>query len=325
MVKIRPINFTAADFEHESIVWNDVWPHEQRLPHEMEHTATRGTGRMRSTNYLAETMDGIPVGRGVLFIENASIGARKQLVRVMVRPAWRGQGIGRALSARLEQQIAISNPDALITQTYENETDGLRMLKKLGFECKQRMPVSEIEVAAFDSAEFLPALTRIANRNITITTFDRLCDELGSDTAWSRMYQLRLAIAPDIPHYDPNQSYPSKEAWLARQTTHPTILHDGTFIALHRGNWIGVSQLYERPAMPGLLDQGITGVRRAYRRMGVATALKLRTLDLAQRRGASVIRTDNEENNPMYQLNLRLGFRPKPALLIFEKRKKSEE
>ena len=105
MVNIRPINFTAADFERESVVWNDVWPHEQRLPHEMEHTATRGTGRMRSINYLAETADGTPVGRGVLFMENASVGPRKQLVRVMVRPAWRGQGIAHALSAQLEQQI----------------------------------------------------------------------------------------------------------------------------------------------------------------------------------------------------------------------------
>ena len=71
--------------------------------------------------------------------------------------------------------------------------------------------------------------------------------------------------------------------------------------------------------MPELLEQGITGVRRAYRRMGLATALKLRTLDYAKAHGAKFIRTDNEENNPMYQLNLDLGFRPKPGFLVYEK------
>jgi hypothetical protein len=32
-----------------------------------------------------------------------------------------------------------------------------------------------------------------------------------------------------------------------------------------------------------------------------------------------IIETDNEENNPMYQLNLQLGFAPQPAELDFHK------
>ncbi len=58
---------------------------------------------------------------------------------------------------------------------------------------------------------------------------------------------------------------------------------------------------------------------RPYRRRGIATALKLRTIDYAQQHGARSITTGNEENNPMYQINLALGFQPKPAWISYRK------
>jgi hypothetical protein len=39
----------------------------------------------------------------------------------------------------------------------------------------------------------------------------------------------------------------------------------------------------------------------------------------AQEIGAKFIETNNEEHNPMYQLNLQLGFQPQPADLDMEK------
>jgi predicted GNAT family acetyltransferase len=52
----------------------------------------------------------------------------------------------------------------------------------------------------------------------------------------------------------------------------------------------------------------MTGVKRAYRRKGIATALKLRTVAFAQVQGAHLLMTSNNSANPMYQLNLKLGF-----------------
>ena len=65
------------------------------------------------------------------------------------------------------------------------------------------------------------------------------------------------------------------------------------------------------------LETGLTGVRREYRRRGIATALKVMALQFARENGYTEIVTDNEENNPMFQINLQLGFEPQPASLDY--------
>ena len=59
--------------------------------------------------------------------------------------------------------------------------------------------------------------------------------------------------------------------------------------------------------------------------MGIATALKLHAIRFAKKEGIELIETENEENNPMYQLNVQLGFRPLPAWVEFEKTLQEEE
>ncbi len=70
---------------------------------------------------------------------------------------------------------------------------------------------------------------------------------------------------------------------------------------------------------PEHFQTSVTGVRPEYRRQGIATALKVRTITYAQRHGVKEIMTNNDLQNPMYQLNLRLGFRALPAWVRVEK------
>jgi hypothetical protein len=48
-----------------------------------------------------------------------------------------------------------------------------------------------------------------------------------------------------------------------------------------------------------------------------ATALKITSFHAVQQIGVQLIETGNEETNPMYQLDLSLGFTPQPAWLDF--------
>src|SRR6185295_3288329 len=62
---------------------------------------------------------------------------------------------------------------------------------------------------------------------------------------------------------------------------------------------------------------GLTGVRRAYRRRGIARALKLRQIAAAKELGLKQLVTESEERNePMRRLNESLGYRPIPGSIV---------
>lgn len=67
------------------------------------------------------------------------------------------------------------------------------------------------------------------------------------------------------------------------------------------------------------MPTGLTGIVRSHCRRGLATLLKTHAIRYAKEQGIQSIRTGNEENNPMYTLNRKLGFQDLTANLAFEK------
>ena len=64
---------------------------------------------------------------------------------------------------------------------------------------------------------------------------------------------------------------------------------------------------------------GGLGVLKNFRRKGIATALKIKAIERLLNKDITEVRTDNEENNPMYKINLELGFYPVPFSLEYMK------
>ena len=90
-------------------------------------------------------------------------------------------------------------------------------------------------------------------------------------------------------------------------------------VAIDGEEYVGVSMLEKDLANPTKLQTDLTGVIRSHRRRGIATALKVHALSKAKATEAEFVETDNEENNPMFDLNLQLGFVAQPAWLDFRK------
>jgi mycothiol synthase len=61
----------------------------------------------------------------------------------------------------------------------------------------------------------------------------------------------------------------------------------------------------------------MTGVRRDWRRRGVAGALKRAQIAWAKRKGFARLQTENElRNEPIRRLNRRLGYREAPGEVV---------
>src|SRR5678810_895962 len=92
-------------------------------------------------------------------------------------------------------------------------------------------------------------------------------------------------------------------------------IRDSAYFILKRGDeYVGVSDVSLFEAVPGGLTQGFTGVKREYRRLGLATALKVQEIRYAQSRGYQIIQSFNQpEQVAIRALNEKLGF-----VLMFE-------
>ena len=106
---------------------------------------------------------------------------------------------------------------------------------------------------------------------------------------------------------------------------HPKFNADSWFFVLYGDRVIGLNNLWKNEIDKGI-NTGLTGVRREYRRKGVATALKHTSLSWAKNQGYEWIRTDNAATNEgMLSINIRVGFKFMPAWLLFEKLLKEEK
>ena len=100
------------------------------------------------------------------------------------------------------------------------------------------------------------------------------------------------------------------EEWRAHEIDRPSRRPELSFAAVAGDEVVGYAGLH---AFGDEAHHGLTAVKRAWRRRGVATALKRAEIAAAKDAGFRALVTESEERNlPMRRLNEKLGFRPAP-------------
>ena len=179
-----------------------------------------------------------------------------------------------------------------------------------------RSPVSKLAIATFEATKFAGVIDKVRASGIQLHSVAEL-DKFDPD--WRRqLYELDWACTQDEPLPDA-PTRPPFEEYLQLVFDQSDFLPDASFAALDNGQYVGMATCNKSAGTPSLLTVGFTGVLRTHRRRGIAMALKLLTIDYAQRHHFEAIETRNEEHNPMLQINLTLGFQLEPAWLDFQK------
>jgi GNAT superfamily N-acetyltransferase len=122
----------------------------------------------------------------------------------------------------------------------------------------------------------------------------------------------------DIPGGEEPMATGDLAEFRARDVDRPGIPPDGFAVAIDRttGRVAGYAALLLKPGNPTVAFHDMTAVARSWRRRGLASALKRRTIGWAIDHRLTALETGNDEANvAMQAVNARLGYRPTPDLL----------
>ena len=296
MLDIRPAS-TDADLELLIDVRRRVDPgvHPQ-LANLRHFLATTTVGA-----YFLARLDGDAVGCG--FVGGAPGGERERAVdaAVEVVPERRRQGVGSALLAAATAHARAHGLTRLRVEAKEDDAESLAWVERRGFHKVGRERAVVLDLRSADGASgALPAGVEI------VSWAER-------DDLWHGMHEVALEAVPDIPGEE--EFAPTFDEWLAFETR-PSRRRELCFAAVADGRVVGYAAI---DVFGPKAFHGLTAVRPAWRRRGVATALKRAQIAAAAAAGFATLETESEERNlPMRTLNERLGYRPAPGTIVFE-------
>ncbi len=235
---------------------------------------------------------------------------------IIVHPDFRNMGGGTLLFDRFLHELNDRNIIKLSTFSREDQKDGIRFAKKRNFKEMMRFPDSELDVQSFEFQPFSMLIKKIEEEGIEIINLNDVENRIPD---WKRtLYKTDCEINDDIPSVDP-PTHPKYEQW-EKEVFEPKRFNPNTYLlAIKNEKIVGMTCIKHMLADPKKMATSITGIVRSHRRKGLATLLKALCIEKAKQLGIKTIITDNEENNPMYTLNLKLGFKPLPAWIQFDK------
>jgi mycothiol synthase len=272
-------------------VWNAITPRE---PASLD-TVKRRLERQPERLYLVAEAAGQIVGLG---FAGPSQSPERTALAVRVLDEHRRRGIGSDLLGRLLSYSADLSPDWASGIVSEDDAASVEWVQHRGFEEYDRQIELSRAVRDDEDEAAPPAGVEIAE----------LSDEhLGG------AYAVAAECFPDMP-VSPPISAPPYDEWLEEEVPGPV-----TFVALDQGRVVGYAALLDR--VEGLAEHGLTAVHRSHRGRGIATALKQALLRWASEHGYRELATWTQDGNAAMQaVNLKLGYRARPAVIDVRRR-----
>jgi GNAT superfamily N-acetyltransferase len=279
MIRVRRAE-SDADFEAWIRVKRAVLPNESSwTPQEFRERADA------ERLVLVSELDGEIVGAG---LAGRSDVVGRGFVAPRVHPDARRQGVGTALLVRLAEHVQSLGLEHAWADV--DDPGSRAFAERFGFEEIDR-EVEQVKVLGDEpSPSPLPEDVEV----VTIAERPELLREaypLAAEEGYAD-----VAVAGDVVI--------KLDDWLRDEATLP----DGSFVALHNGEIVGYSGLM-RHDNPRTAEDGLTVVARAWRRRGLARALKERELAWAAANGLREVVTWTQRGNQgMRTVNERLGY-----------------
>jgi GNAT superfamily N-acetyltransferase len=223
---------------------------------------------------------------------------------VTVLPEHRRQGLGTAFYELISEWLADHDIDRIDATVPEHDEESIAFAAKRGFQEVERNGRMILDLALIEPE---PA---DAPEGVEIVTWDER-PELDRG-----IYEVACEAYSDIPG-DRDQTIEPFEDWLEHEMKGSGDRADATFLAVAGDEVVGYSKFSLTEAQPTTAHHDMTAVKRAWRRRGIARALKRTQILWAKERGYEQLATQNEMRNaPIRRLNERLGYREAPGRIV---------
>ena len=301
-------DFASADYPALTELQNSLRPDSTFTPEEVEREDRTLPEPCRMMRIVAE-VDGAMVGAGLFDQNPGSYDPSVYSLDVLVAPEHRRKGIGRRLHERLVELLVGERITKRLGRLRSDDTAATAFAETLGYREIKRDVMSALDLAAFDPLAWRGAVRGVEAQGIRICS---LAEIRGRDKQMRAFYEAFSSVRADAPRALP--ATPIEYPFFVEEVVeHPEAFADGTILAWDGERCVGLTQLYRSASSPDV-HTGLSGVDRAHRRKGIATALKAKSLEAAKAAGAPRVFTDNDvRNTGMLAVNHAFGFVPRPA------------
>jgi mycothiol synthase len=278
---------TDSDLRAMIVVRKQVTPEAHPILENLRHNLETNP----RLTYLVAHLDGEPVA--CAFVEPSSGDFAPADIAVV--PSVRRRGIGSAMLAEVSARARALGKEELQFEVLEIDEESHAFLEHRGYrqtggEKAVKLELGEIEAPAVEPPPGIRIVSRVDEPDLL-----------------EGMYEVSVEAAADIPGNVGTQTF---EEWRGHEINKPSRRPELSFAALAGDEVVGYAALQ---VFADEAHHGLTAVKRAWRRRGIATALKRAEIAAAKEAGLRVLLTESEERNlPMRRLNEKLGFRPAP-------------
>jgi mycothiol synthase len=235
-------------------------------------------------------------------------------LHLAVHPRWQGRGIGSLLWEALREEVVRHQFSTVQARVWEARREAIRFLCRRGVIPVQYLPELHLTLTDADPSKLCLLRNKASFQGFGFTT---LRHEQTCEPDWStKLLDLLNDVWPDMPQmtlgpYNPEGNRPvlsspvfSSAEDMACLITWPQAF----FLAKWSEHYVGWSSLSRSAAGLGAISVGDTGVRPAFRRRGLASALKAETIVFAKQQGYRMI-FSKTANPAMLAVNEAIGFR----------------
>ena len=314
-------NFTESNFEFDEIarLYNLVSHDDTEHVDDIKYSwAIKDKDRQRDRLFL---YDGNTVLGYLGYAQGRDENCRNCYFNIFLDPQYNNNGYRQLLYERMLEEIQTFDCDRLYADIYEhpNYDQFKKILLNNNFHIGLKIRESSLQLENINLIEYNPLLLQLDAKGIQF--YDAKNEMLDFPDHYKKLEELRWRYGKDFPM--PKGIAHTRnpfEQYMKYQNLFEDKHYGVEVVAVDGEMYVGSTDIHLFPKSdPFKAWTGSLGVLREYRRQGIATALKVKAFEKLRDKGVKQVRTDNEENNPMYKINVALGFTPEPYCYDYQK------